>query len=201
MSKISLKVNPTFFKSPAEFRQWLAEHHAAAQELWVGFYRKASGRPSMSWPESVDEALCFGWIDGIRKSLDDVSYAIRFTPRKPRSVWSAVNINRAEELSRRGRMQPSGRRAFEARVESRSGIYAYEQQSAELDGPYAKKLRQNREAWSFFQAQPASYRKAASWWVLSARREETRVRRLEKLIEDSAAGRRLPQFTRKNEPG
>ena len=193
-------MNPTFFKSPSEFRRWLEGHHATAQELWVGFYKKASGRPSISWPESVDEALCFGWIDGVRKSVDDESYAIRFTPRKPRSVWSAVNIRRAVELERLGRMRPAGRKAFEARVENRSGIYSYEQRSAELDGPYGERLRQNEEAWRFFQAQPASYRKAANWWVLSAKKEETRVRRLEKLIEDSAAGRRIAQFARKKVP-
>ena len=193
-------MKPTFFKSTAEFRQWLEEHHATAQELWVGFYKKASGKASISWPESVDEALCFGWIDGIRKSVDDFSYTIRFTPRRPRSIWSAVNITRAGELERQGRIRPSGRKAFEARVEKRSGIYSYEQRKAELDDPYGKKLRQNKEAWGFYQAQPASYRKAANWWVLSAKKEETRVRRLEKLIEDSAAGRRIPQFTRKRGP-
>lgn len=193
-------MKPTFFKSPNEFRRWLDEHHATAQEFWVGFYKKASGKPSISWPESVDEALCFGWIDGIRKSVDDESYAIRFTPRKPRSIWSAVNIRRVEELESQGRMRPSGRKAFEARVENRSGVYSYEQRSAELDGDYGEEFRRNEEAWRFFQAQPASYRKAANWWVLSAKKEETRVRRLGKLIEDSAAGRRIAQFTGKKEP-
>lgn len=190
----------TFFKSPGAFRTWLEKHHATAQELWVGFYKKAAGKPSITWPESVDEALCFGWIDGKRKSVDDVSYTIRFTPRKPRSVWSAVNIKRVEELKRQGRMQPSGLKAYEARVENRSRIYSYEQRESELDELFGKKFRQNREAWKFFQAQPASYRKAANWWVLSAKKEETRVKRLEKLIEASAAGRRIPQFTRKNKP-
>ena len=191
-------MKPTFFKSPAEFRQWLEKHHATAQELWVGFYKKASGKPSMTWPQSVDEALCFGWIDGIRKSVDDVSYTIRFTPRKSRSVWSVVNIKRVEELNRQGRMQPAGRKAYEARVEHKSGIYSYEQRPAELDGPYGKKLKHNKEAWTFFEAQPASYRKAVIWWVLSAKKEETRLKRLGQLIEDSAQGRRIPQFTRKD---
>ena len=190
-------MKPIFFQSPDEFREWLEKRHAAAQELWVGFYKKASGKPSMTWPESVDEALCFGWIDGMRRSVDDVSYTIRFTPRRPRSVWSAVNIKRAEELSRQGRMQYSGRQAYEARLENRSGIYSYEQRAAELDEPYGGQLRRNKEARAFYQAQPASYRKTVNWWLLSAKREETRLKRLEKLIEDSAHGRRLPQFTRK----
>jgi len=185
-----------FFKSAVDFRAWLEKHHATAGELWVGYYKKGSGKQSISWPESVDEALCFGWIDGIRKSVDDISYKIRFTPRRPRSIWSAVNIGRVEELTRQGRMRPAGERAFAARTENRSGVYAYEQREPELVGPYGEKLRQNKAAWKFFEAQTASYRKTASWWVLSAKKEETRLKRLEKLIEDSAAGRTIPQLTR-----
>ena len=190
-----------FFKSPVDFRKWLEKHHETERELWVGYYKKDSGRQSMTWPESVDEALCFGWIDGIRKSVDDVSYKIRFTPRRARSIWSAVNIKRAEELMREGRMRPAGEKAFAARTENRSGIYAYEQRQTELVEPYGEKLRQNRAAWKFFEAQTASYRKAASWWVLSAKREETRLKRLETLIEDSAAGRTLTQYTRTKKTG
>jgi len=190
----------TFFKSPAEFRNWLEQHHATVQEMWAGFYKKSSGKTSITWSESVDEALCFGWIDGIRKSVDDRSYTIRFTPRKPRSIWSAANIKRVEELNRQGRMQTAGQKAFEARLENKSGIYSYEQRKVELDELYSKKLRQNKEAWQFFQVQPASYRKAANWWVLSAKKEETRLKRLEKLIDDSAHGRTIPQFTRKKKP-
>lgn len=193
-------MKPTFFKSPAHFRTWLEKHHHSAQEIWAGFYKKSSGKPSMTWLESVDEALCFGWIDGVRKSVDDLSYMIRFTPRKPRSIWSAVNIKRAEELNRQGRMRPAGQKAYQARVENRSGIYSYEQRKAELDEPYATEFRQNREAWEFFQAQPASYRKAAIWWVLSAKKEEPRLKRLGKLIDDSAQVRRISQFTRKKKP-
>jgi len=185
-----------FFKTPAEFRKWLEKHHETARELWVGYYKKDSGKRSITWPESVDEALCFGWIDGIRKSIDGESYMTRFTPRRARSIWSAVNIKRVEELAREGRMRPAGERAFAARTENRSGIYAYEQRQPELVEPYGEKLRGNRAASKFFEAQAASYRKAASWWVLSAKREETRLRRLETLIEDSAAGRTLKQFTR-----
>ena len=190
-----------FFESPAEFRAWLERHHATARELWVGYYRKGSGRQGMTWPESVDEALCFGWIDGIRKRVDAESYANRFTPRRPRSVWSAVNIGRVEELTREGRMRPAGVKAFEARTENRSRIYAYEQRGPELDEPYAKKMRRNKAAWKFFQAQTASYRKLVSWWVSSAKKEETRLKRLEMLIEDSAAGRTIPQFTRAKNTG
>ena len=187
-----------FFKSPGDFRKWLDKHHASTQELLVGYYKKSSGRPSMTWPESVDEALCFGWIDGIRRSVDDVSYTIRFTPRRRGSIWSAVNIKRVEELSKNGLMQPAGLKAYQARREYKSGIYSYEQRSAELPAPYDERLRQNKEAWDFFYAQPASYRKVAFWFVVSAKKEETRLKRLERLIEESAQGRRLEGFTRTN---
>ena len=186
---------PRFFKTPADFRKWLAAQHASETELWVGFYKKDSGKKSITWPQAVDEALCFGWIDGIRKGIDDVSYKIRFTPRKPRSIWSAVNIKRAGELIELELMQPTGLEAFAARQENRSGIYSYEQRSPELPEQYAKQIKKNPTAWKFFQAQPASYKKAANWWVVSAKQEETRLRRLNKLIDDSAQEQRLPQFT------
>lgn len=189
-------MNIKFFKTPDEFRKWLERHHATTRELWVGYYKKNSGKPSITWPESVDQALCFGWIDGIRKSVDESSYTIRFTPRQPKSIWSVVNIKRAQELCEQGLMQAAGLKAFAARTENRSGIYAYEQRSERLAEPYEKRLKQNRAAWEFFQSQPPSYRKAASWWVVSARKEETRLKRLEKLIEDSAHGRTLAQYTR-----
>lgn len=156
-----------------------------------------SGKPSITWPQSVDEALCSGWIDGIRKSLDEISYIIRFTPRRPNSVWSAVNIQRAEALIEQGRMQPAGLQAFAARKENRSGIYSYEQRSATLVEPYATRLRANAAAWAFFQAQRASYQKAANWWVVSAKQEATRLKRLEQLIADSAQGRTISPFTRR----
>jgi uncharacterized protein YdeI (YjbR/CyaY-like superfamily) len=186
-----------FFKTASAFRKWLEAHHASSKELWVGFYKKNSGKPSIDWPESVDEALCFGWIDGIRKSIDAESYKIRFTPRKPSSVWSAVNIRNAEELIKQNRMQPAGLKAFEARKENRSGIYAYEQRSAELVEPYQAKFKRNKEAWKVFHSQPAWYRKVANWWVVSAKREETRLKRLDQLIEDSAQGRTIRQVLRK----
>lgn len=190
-------LKPRFFKTPSDFRKWLAAHHSSETELWVGFYKKDSGKASITWPQSVDEALCFGWIDGIRKNIDQVSYKIRFTPRKQRSTWSAVNLKRVPELIEQGLMDEAGLKAFAARQEKRSGIYSYEQRSPELPAQYAKKLKKNVAAWKFFQAQPPSYRKAVNWWVVSAKQEETRLKRLDRLIDDSAAGRRIPQFTRR----
>jgi uncharacterized protein YdeI (YjbR/CyaY-like superfamily) len=190
-------LKPKFFKSPSAFRKWLDAHHASSKELWVGFYKKNSGKPSIIWPGSVDEALCFGWIDGIRKRIDEESYMIRFTPRKPSSVWSAVNIANATKLIKQKRMQPAGLKAFAARKENRSGIYSYEQRSAELVEPYLGKLKRNQAARKFFQSQPAGYRKQMNWWVVSAKREETRLKRLDQLIGDSAQGRTIRQFLRK----
>jgi uncharacterized protein YdeI (YjbR/CyaY-like superfamily) len=181
----------TFFRLPSDLRKWFEKHHARARELLVGYYKKGSGKPSITWPESVDEALCVGWIDGIRRSVDEVSYTIRFTPRKPRSIWSAVNIRRANALTEEKRMQPAGLAAFAARRENRSGIYSYEQRSAELPEPYAGKLRKNRAASDFFRVQPPGYRKQMCWWVIGGRKEETRRKRLKKLVEESARGRRL----------
>ena len=184
-------VNPTFFPTPSAFRKWLETHHAKEKELWVGFYKKNSGKPSITWPESVEEALCFGWIDGIRKRIDDDSYKIRFTPRKPSSTWSAVNTKIAQRLIKTKRMQPAGLKAFAARREYRSGIYCYEQRSPELVETYADKLKRNKAAWAFFQAQPPSYRKMINWWIVSAKQEETRTKRLNRLIDASAKGLRL----------
>jgi uncharacterized protein YdeI (YjbR/CyaY-like superfamily) len=181
-----------FFKTPLAFRKWLESHHATATELWVGFHKKGSGQPSITWPESVAEAICFGWIDGVRKRIDEISYVIRFSPRKPSSVWSAINIKLAQNLGSRGLMQPAGTKAFELRKENRSGIYSYEQRGETLPDPYAKVLKRNKAAWDFFQSQTPSYRKVTSWWVVSAKREDTRQRRLATLIECSAHGRTIP---------
>ena len=189
-------MEPQFFATPAEFRAWLEEHHADEPELLVGFYKKSSGKPSMTWSESVDEALCFGWIDGVRRSVDDERYTIRFTPRRPRSTWSAVNIERAKELARLGRMRPAGVKAFEARRDDASAIYSYEQRhAATLDPEHEREFRANTQAWEFFQRQPPSYRKAAIWWVVGAKKEETRRKRLATLIGDSAEGRRVAPLT------
>jgi uncharacterized protein YdeI (YjbR/CyaY-like superfamily) len=178
--------NVTFFKTPAEFREWLAKNESTAEELWVGFHKKDSGKPSITWPESVDEALCVGWIDGIRKNVDERSYTIRFTRRKRGSIWSAVNIKRSHELIELGRMKPSGLQAFENRREDRSRRDSYEQQGSQLAGEYEEKLRANPVAWTFFKSRPPGYQKVAGWWVMSAKKEETRLRRLDQLIAKSA---------------
>ncbi len=192
-------MEPTFFRTPAEFRAWLARHHAAAVELLVGFHKKDTGKPSLTWPESVDEALCFGWIDSIRRGLDAGSYTIRFTPRKAGSTWSSVNVERARALIEQGRMHPAGLAAFAARRENRTGVYSYEQRSVELAEPYAGLLQQDAAAWTYYQGQPASYRKAVNWWIVSAKQEATRLRRLDKLKICSAQGQRLPEFTLKKQ--
>jgi uncharacterized protein YdeI (YjbR/CyaY-like superfamily) len=190
-------MKPTFFRTPAAFRKWLQQHGAAKQQLLVGFYKTDSGKPSIIWPESVDEALCFGWIDGIRKRVDDVSYTIRFTPRKSGSVWSAVNIKRIEALVEEGRMMQSGLKAYAARRENKSGIYSYEQRPDALVEPYAGLLARNARATRFFAQQAPSYRRAAIWWVISAKKEETRLKRAQTLIGLSGKGELIPQFTRR----
>jgi uncharacterized protein YdeI (YjbR/CyaY-like superfamily) len=162
----------------------------------VGFHKKGSGRPSITWPEAVEQALCFGWIDGVRRSLDDESYTIRFTPRKPTSTWSRVNLEKVEELKRRGLMRPAGLRAYEQRREEKTGIYSYEQrEAAELPAEYEERLRANAAAWKDWSARPPSYRKAATWWIVSAKREETRERRLAQLLEHAEKGRTVPPLT------
>jgi uncharacterized protein YdeI (YjbR/CyaY-like superfamily) len=189
--------HPTFFATPAAFRAWLEEHHETHTELLVGFYKKASGRPSITWPEAVDQALCFGWIDGVRRGIDADSYSIRFTSRKPRSFWSNVNITRAQELIELGLMAPAGRRAFEARAGERSDAYSYENREAARLGPeQERQFREHPAAWEWFERQPPSYRRAAAWWVVSAKREETRRSRLAALIEDSARGRPVRPLAR-----
>ncbi len=196
-------MKPTFFRTPADFRKWLEKHHATTPELLVGFYKKGSGKPSITWPESVDEALCFGWIDGVRHTIDEASYSIRFTPRRARSIWSAVNVERVAELTKLGRMQPAGLRAFEARDPKRSGIYAFEQrkEGQKLSPEYQAKLESNAKAWAFFRAQAPYYQRTSSWWVMSAKKEETRLKRLATLIEDSAQGRRVGVMARPEKPG
>ena len=184
-------MKPRFFKTPAAFRKWLAANHDKSKELWVGYYKKDSGKPSITWPESVDEALCFGWIDGIRKKFDEESYMIRFTPRKKESIWSAVNIRNVERLIKEKRMMPAGSQAYALRKEYRSGIYSYEQRPVELVEPYASQFKKNKAAWKFFQAQPPGYRKMMTWYIVSAKTEETRQKRLARLIESSSKGLRL----------
>ena len=191
---------PTFFATPEEFRAWLDAHHETESELLVGFWKRGSGKPSITWPQSVDEALSFGWIDGVRRSLGHEAYTIRFTPRKARSTWSAVNVRRMGELTAEGRVRPAGRRAFEARSDDKTAIYAYEQRAPELTEPYAGELRANAAAWEFWQKQAPWYRKTASWWITSAKKEETRRKRLATLIDDCAHGRILARLDRTPKP-
>jgi len=189
-------MNPIFFETPAGFRAWLAANHATAGELWVGFYKKGSGRPSLTWPESVDEALCYGWIDGLRRRLDDVSYIIRFTPRRPGSTWSEVNTRRAAELLAAGQMQPAGLAAYEARDLDKTRLYSYEARHQPLDSAYEADFRADAAAWAYWEAQPAHYRHGATHWVMSAKREETRRKRLATLIADAAAGQWIAVYRR-----
>jgi len=190
-------MKPRFFRTPAELRAWFDANHTTQQELLLGYYKKTSGKPSVDWPQSVDEALCVGWIDGIRRSLDDERYTIRFTPRKPRSIWSAINIRRVEALTKEGRMRPAGLKAFEGRRENRSGVYSYEQRPEQLTPPYDAMVRKNKAGWKFFEAQPASYRRAVTWWVISAKKEETRVSRTKMLSDLCARAERHPQFVQR----
>lgn len=188
---------PIYFASPDEFRAWLDEHHQTASELLVGFYKVGTGIPSMSWSQSVDEALCYGWIDGVRRGVDEQRYTIRFTPRKLGSNWSAVNVKKVAALTEAGRMRPAGIAAFEARTDDKTAIYTYEQSGeATLGEEYEQRLKANDSAWSYFQSRPSWYRRTAIRWVLSAKRQETRDRRLATLIDDSAAGRPIKSLDR-----
>jgi len=181
-------VKAKFFKSQTAFRQWLEKNHASAKELVVGFYKKQTGKPSITYPEALDEALCFGWIDGVRKSLDDDSYTIRFSPRKPNSIWSNVNVRHVERLKQLGQMAPPGLAAFDARDPKRTGVYSFENRPRELTPAYEKAFRLNKKAWQFFQQEPPSIKRICIFWVMSAKQEETRQRRLSQLIESSAKG-------------
>lgn len=185
-------VNVRHFESQKAFRKWLEKNHDKAAELYVGFYRKDTGRGGLTYREALDEALCFGWIDGVRKRVDDESYAQRFTPRTKKSYWSAVNTRRFEELRKLGVVAPPGQAAFDARDASKTQRYSFEREQAEVFSPWLeKKFRAERKAWQFFQEQPPSYRKVATFWVMSAKQDETRARRLEKLIAASEAGNRI----------
>lgn len=185
-------VDVTHFDSASAFRAWLEVHHEAADVLWVGYWKKGTGKAGMTWEQSVDEALCYGWIDGLRKRVDDEAYTIRFTPRRAGSTWSRRNIDRFEELEREGRVAPAGRAAWERRTEDRSSVYSFEQATAPaLPEAYFERLRAVPAAWADWEARPPGYRRQVSHWVMSARREETRERRLVALIEDCAAGRKV----------
>jgi len=192
------ETNITFFKTPAHFRRWFEKNYKKSSELWVGFYKKDTGRPSITWKESVDQALCFGWIDGIRKKIDELSYTIRFTPRNPKSNWSKINIVRIMELKKLGLVTDKGWEIFEKRDKIKSAQYSFEQrQNPKLPSSYLKMFKANKKAWDFFSTQPSWYRRIATWWAISAKQEETRLRRLNQLINDSAELRTIPPLTRK----
>jgi len=191
-----MEPKPQFFPTPAEFRAWFESHRDKFQELFAGFHKKASGKPSITWPESVQVALCFGWIDGVRKSIDETSYMIRFTPRKPTSTWSAININFVRELTKKRLMHPAGLKAFAARNSKKSAIYSYEQfKNAQFTREQAKQFRANKAAWEFFRSQPPWYQRVTTYWVISAKKEETKLRRLSLLIENSQNRRSIRQLT------
>jgi uncharacterized protein YdeI (YjbR/CyaY-like superfamily) len=189
-------VRPRFFATPELLRAWFEARHTTNDELLVGYHKVGSGRPSVTWAQSVDEALCFGWIDGVRRSLDAQRYTIRFTPRRARSIWSQKNIARYRELEAEGRVHDAGRRAFEERDEARTRLYSFEQDEAAFTKEQTRTFRANRKAWDFFQSQPPSYRTPATWWVVSAKKDETRARRLATLIADSANGLRIKPLRR-----
>lgn len=185
-----------YFESATAFRRWLETHHTSATELLVGFHKRHTGRPTLTWPESVDEALCFGWIDGIRRSVDAERYTIRFTPRRRHSVWSLINVKRVAALTAEGRMRPAGLRAAEARREDRTGVASFERPLQALAPAELREFKGNAAAWRFWEAQPAGYRKTATHWVVSAKKIETRTKRLAVLIDDSAAGLRIAPLRR-----
>jgi len=184
-------MKPKFFSTPDKFREWLERNHDSASELLLGFHKKASGKKSITYAEALDEALCYGWIDGVRKNLDETSYTIRFTPRKARSIWSNVNVNHVERLTKEGRMRPAGIEAYARRDPKLTGIYAFENRPRELSPEFEKAFRKNKTAWSFFEKQPPGYKRLVIFRVMEAKREETRLKRFKELVEVSEKGLRL----------
>lgn len=185
------RLGPRYFESQAAFRRWLERHHASARELWVGFYRKDSGRGGISYKEAVDEALCFGWIDGIKKRVDEASYVHRFTPRRPGSIWSAINLRRIKELIARGLVSKAGLDTFERRDPKKAGLYSFENRPQAFDAAIERRFKADARAWAFFRAQPPGYQKLTTFWIMSAKKEETRIRRLDALVKPSAEGKRM----------
>jgi uncharacterized protein YdeI (YjbR/CyaY-like superfamily) len=183
-------VKPRYFKSQADFRAWLETHHVTARELWVGFYKKNSGKGGLAYLEAVDQALCFGWIDGIKKRVDDASFMHRFTPRTKTSSWSLVNTKRVAALTKLGLMAAAGLKVFRERNRKRSGVYLYEQRTRDLDPAYARRFKADARAWTFFQAQPPGYRRLATVWIMTAKKEETRLKRFEAIMKVSAQEKR-----------
>lgn len=192
-------MKPKFFSTPAEFREWLEQNHDTVTELLIGFHKKASGKKSITYPEALDEALCYGWIDGVRKKLNETSFVQRFTPRKPKSIWSNINVNHVERLKKEGRMHASGLAAYERRDPRRTGIYSFENDPAKLALDYEKKFRQNKKAWKFFEEQPPYYKRLMIFRIMAGKKEETQIRRLDQLIECSANGHRVGLLTGKPE--
>lgn len=190
-----------FFDSPAAFYNWLSEHHETTQEQWVGYYKKHTNKPSMTWPESVDQALCFGWIDGLRRSVDEDRYRIRFTPRKATSIWSDVNVKRYAELLEEKKIQPAGKAAYARKKADKAGLYSFEQdpKSIVLPPNFESLIKKNKAAWAFFQKLTPSVFKASVWWVISAKQEATRQRRLEEFIQSCAEGKKIKMLRRKGE--
>jgi len=190
--------NILFLKTPVDLRKWFEKNHDTLQEQWIGYYKKDSGKPSITWPESVDQALCFGWIDGVRKSIDEDSYTIRFTPRRQTSIWSAINIKRVGELKKLGLMTKAGLELFENRDVKKSNRYSFEQRkNPEFSSNQLKLFKANKKAWKYFSSQAPWYRRTSTWWVISAKQEETQLKRLEQLISDCEKGRTIPVLTRK----
>lgn len=189
-------MQPTFFPTTEDFRKWLEENHAGESELWVGFYKKATQIPSITWPQSVEEALCYGWIDGLRKSIDEKSYKIRFTPRRPNSHWSQVNLKMVDELIKNGKMQPAGLKIYQERNPAKEQLFSYEREMAQLKEPYIEQIKAQPKAWAFFQSLPPGYKKQTVHWVMAAKREATRQKRLKILIESAAESKRIPHLRR-----
>jgi uncharacterized protein YdeI (YjbR/CyaY-like superfamily) len=185
------EIEPVFFKTPSTFRKWLSKNHGKAKELLVRFYKVGSGKPSMTWSESVDEALCFGWIDGVRKSIDGESYTIRFSPRKPNSIWSTINLKKMKVLMEKGLVQEAGLNVYNRRNKAKTKLYTHEKDPVVLDTAYERKFKASKKAWEFFQAAAPSYRRVVINWIMSAKQEETRKNRLQKLIESSGVGKKL----------
>ncbi len=191
LARMASAVKPTYFKSAAAFRTWLEANHARVTELWIGFYKKDSGKGGITYAEALDESLCFGWIDGLKKRVDELSFMQRFTPRKPKSIWSLINIGHVKRLTKEGRMMPAGERAFAARTPERSGVYSFENRPRELSPALRRQFKADKAAWEFYLRQPLGYRRLTAFWVMSAKQEETRRRRLAKLMSDSMQNRRL----------
>jgi uncharacterized protein YdeI (YjbR/CyaY-like superfamily) len=190
----NVEMTPTFFEKQSHFKKWFEKNHLKEKELLVGFYKVGSVKPSITWGQSVDEALCFGWIDGVRRSIDNDSYSIRFTPRKAKSIWSAVNIGKVEEFTKKGLMRPGGLAAFQKREEAKSKIYSYENEPVQLDAKFEKKLKANKMAWTFFQSQPPSYQNPVINWLMTAKQDATKLKRFEELLKDSEAGQKIKRY-------